>query len=74
MNALRQSGMRRTKSFAFCIAFCILYAASDELHQLFVDGRGAQVKDVLIDSAGSIVGVGIFDFLLTNKINLINYN
>ena len=39
---------------------CVLYAISDEVHQLFVSGRGAQVKDVLIDSAGAIVGVGLY--------------
>ena len=39
---------------------CVLYAISDEVHQLFVPGRGAQVKDVFIDSAGAIVGVGLY--------------
>lgn len=34
-----------------------LYAATDELHQLFVSERSAQIVDVLIDSAGSLTGV-----------------
>ena len=34
-----------------------LYAASDEIHQLFVEGRGGQMQDVLIDSAGALFGV-----------------
>lgn len=34
------------------------YAISDEVHQLFVPGRGRQVKDVIIDSAGAGVRVG----------------
>lgn len=38
-------------------AFCLLYAASDELHQLFVD-RGAQVKDVILDFCGAVFGIG----------------
>ncbi len=33
-----------------------LYAATDELHQLFVSERAAAVTDVLIDSAGSLAG------------------
>lgn len=37
--------------------FSTLYAASDEFHQSFVGGRGPQVKDVCIDSAGAFVGV-----------------
>ena len=37
--------------------FCVLYAASDELHQLFIDGRSAKVTDVLIDAAGALGGI-----------------
>lgn len=31
-----------------------LYAASDEIHQYFVDGRGSRFSDVLLDTAGGI--------------------
>ena len=34
-----------------------LYAVTDELHQLFSDGRSAQAADVLLDSAGVLSGV-----------------
>lgn len=36
---------------------CIIYASSDEYHQMFVSGRSAQLKDVLIDSAGALCGI-----------------
>lgn len=36
-----------------------LYAASDEFHQLFVSGRSGQISDVMLDSTGVLVGVGI---------------
>ena len=36
---------------------CVLYSASDEIHQLFVEGRGGQITDVLIDSTGALLGV-----------------
>lgn len=39
------------------ICFCIFYAATDEFHQLFVEGRGAQLVDVWIDSLGAIISV-----------------
>ncbi len=39
------------------LGICLLYAASDELHQLFIDGRSGQVSDVLLDFCGSTVGV-----------------
>ena len=33
-----------------------LYAGTDELHQLFINERSAMITDVLIDSAGGLVG------------------
>ena len=39
------------------ILMCILYAISDEIHQIFVPGRSGQVSDVLIDSLGGLAGV-----------------
>lgn len=39
---------------AFAVA--VLYACSDEIHQLFIDGRAGQVADVLVDASGAAVG------------------
>lgn len=41
-------------------AFCCLYAASDEIHQGFVDGRGPMVRDVILDTVGAAVGAAAF--------------
>lgn len=38
----------------------LLYAVSDEYHQLYVPGRGSSVKDVVIDFIGGIIGLLIF--------------
>lgn len=62
-NALKTSGVSTFKAVALALAICIVYAATDEIHQMFVPGRGAQVKDVLIDSAGAVVGVGVYVFV-----------
>lgn len=35
----------------------VLYAASDEFHQLFVPGRSGQFSDVVLDSCGVLAGV-----------------
>ena len=43
---------------AAAVIISVLYAASDEFHQRFVPGRSCQFTDVLIDSAGVMVGVG----------------
>lgn len=39
------------------LLICLLYAASDELHQAFVPGRGPQISDVALDFAGSVTGI-----------------
>jgi VanZ family protein len=38
----------------------IAYAASDELHQHFVNGRHATPLDVAIDAAGVLLGIAIY--------------
>lgn len=42
---------------AICFAIGSAYAASDEIHQLFVPGRAGLVTDWMIDSAGVLTGV-----------------
>jgi len=39
------------------VLFCIFYAITDEFHQYFVPGRSCELRDVLIDSFGVILGV-----------------
>ena len=45
------------KKYLLAFLICVIYAISDEIHQLFVPGRSGQVRDVLIDSAGSLLGI-----------------
>lgn len=44
-------------AIAFLIA--VLYACTDELHQLFVDGRAGQASDVLVDASGAFLGAAL---------------
>lgn len=48
------------KKMFFSICIGIMYSASDEIHQLFVDGRGGQITDVILDTLGVATGVCIF--------------
>ena len=48
------------KIWLCCIAFCFAYAASDEIHQLFVSGRGGMFRDVLLDTCGGTAGGAAF--------------
>lgn len=41
--------------YAFMVG--LLYAFSDEIHQIFVPGRGANIRDILVfDTGGLIIG------------------
>lgn len=48
------------KGFIYALVICMLYATSDEVHQLFIPGRSGEVRDVLIDSAGAATGIGVY--------------
>lgn len=41
------------------LIFSFLYACTDELHQIFVPGRSAQFRDILIDTLGASFGATI---------------
>ncbi len=53
--------------YLISIIFCIIYAISDEIHQLFVPGRACQIKDILIDSIGSITGIYLYKLISKRK-------
>lgn len=55
------------KSYILSILLCIIYATSDEIHQIFTPGRACQIKDILIDSIGSITGIYLFKLLKKRK-------
>jgi VanZ family protein len=41
----------------FAIVVTVLYAITDELHQILVPNRGPGIGDVLLDTAGGLVGL-----------------
>lgn len=45
---------RRTAGLA--IAFAVTYAVTDEIHQWFVPGRSADVRDLIADAIGVLAG------------------
>ena len=44
----------RVKILLYSLAFCLFYAITDEIHQLFVEGRSGSFKDVMIDMCGTL--------------------
>lgn len=49
-------------------AFCTCYAATDEIHQIFVPGREGKILDVGIDSLGALTGILIACLFFCTKI------
>ena len=51
------SSNRKFVIFVIGWGIAVLYAVSDEIHQIFVPGRACMFTDVLIDAAGAAIGV-----------------
>lgn len=47
------------KKMGSSLVIGMLYAISDEIHQLFVPGRSGQITDVCIDTIGVLFGISI---------------
>ncbi|WP_434352449.1 VanZ family protein [Trichococcus flocculiformis] len=50
------------RSALYALLFVFLYASSDEFHQSFIPGRGPAFTDVLIDTAGGLTGIILFEW------------
>lgn len=52
------------------LLICFLYSCSDELHQMFIPGRDASVKDLYVDALGygvAIVGMAVGQAICDGK-------
>ncbi|MCI1969601.1 VanZ family protein [Clostridium luticellarii] len=65
-NAAKEK-LKLKKLAVFLISMVFLYSCSDEIHQLFVSGRTARMRDVIIDTAGGITGFLICYFWYKKK-------
>lgn len=61
-NALYQTFGYSRPVISFVIS--ALYAVSDEIHQLFVEGRAFQLSDIVIDSLGAASGIIVLIILI----------
>lgn len=60
INFVNTYKLKMNKKVSISIIIGALYAISDEIHQVFIEGRSGSVKDVGIDTLGVITGVIIF--------------
>ena len=52
------------KNILLAFIFCVIYAITDEIHQHFVPGRSCELRDVLIDSSGAMLGILISQIII----------
>lgn len=56
--------IKRIFSLLFAVAFSSIYAITDEIHQIFVPGRAAEISDWLVDAGGACVGAALAVLML----------
>jgi len=60
------------KAVLLSVVLVALYAITDELHQLLVNGRSGEVRDVLIDTVAGALGA-VVAYLIIRKFGLQKY-
>lgn len=55
--AIRSHRLVAWKDWLFPAAISLFYAIFDEIHQAFVPGRSTELKDVIVDFSGAILGI-----------------
>ena len=62
--SLRRLKRTKASTYVLTLAFCLFVAVTDETIQLFV-GRSCLITDVILDFAGSFIGVFFAKLLIT---------
>ena len=62
--AVVSSGIKLRHKRLCSLAICALYASVDEIHQYFVSERTMRLKDIFIDSMGSLFGIIIISVII----------
>lgn len=69
--ALINSGIKSKYIFFFIVFTAFIYGAADEFHQSFTPSREPRMRDVLIDTAGSILFVWSMKNIIMKKEKLL---
>lgn len=67
MGAFRMTVLKPFSCFCGAVLVCILFAASDELHQALLGTRNGNGWDVLLDSCGAACGAAMFGLRLKHR-------
>ncbi len=55
------------KYIIYSILICLFYSISDEIHQIFIEGRSCELLDVFIDTIGAGIGT-VINYKRRNKL------
>jgi VanZ family protein len=58
------SSLKGYRLAAITIGLTAFYAASDEFHQTFIPGRSGEIRDVMIDTIGAVLGYIAFYIII----------
>jgi VanZ family protein len=56
-HSFSRNGLHGIEKIRHTLVICLLYAVSDEAHQMLVPGRGPSLVDVSIDGMGAMAGL-----------------
>lgn len=59
-NVLHGYSLSQKRVVVYSVLFALLYAITDEIHQMFVTGRSGEMRDVLIDTIGASFGIALY--------------
>ena len=57
--AFRGITVSSKRAAGLALISCMLFSCSDEWHQTFVQGRSGSIRDVLIDTLGSVIALSL---------------
>ena len=52
------------KRYVIAVILGLVYAATDELHQIMVSGRSCELRDILIDTGGVVAGCAVASLII----------
>lgn len=59
--------------YIFSFIATVIYAITDEYHQIFINGRSAELKDILIDASGCTLAL-IMNYIIMHLLSRCKYN
>lgn len=68
LNVIKDYKMLTINWNIIALILCFVYACTDEFHQLFIPGRSGNIRDVVIDTFGSLCGI-LFYKIIYQKLN-----